>query len=1822
MRTGITIWLGLLVLGTGAQAQGIDCGKARGSTEKAICTNPALMALDHSIAVAYAGALAQHSDRAAGLRLDLLRWLHERDAACAVPATQLIQCLNRQLNARLAALTPVAADLPVPTPPLPLPEATVPSQANPPPAEASLDATALPAAAEADTKLRVTRAGRFAIALHSKSGAALQFVDMLTGPSGISGEAGAQDGRLDLLLDQGIYKLRAFSAPGASGEVGVSVSAFRDAAPPRALPPPGRLFSAELHDLEQRAFWLAVPPSSGSGGTTTGEVSIEAAGRSLADLRLWRHGAELTDLQPEVRTVTPSSGHPMADLRLAGRVPAGTYLVTAYGGPALPWADGSTAQPFHLRAGSAGALAEGWVDGRIGPLGSEVFSAPAAASLLVLELPQAAPAELHADGGIETITAASRTPRAILPTGPSPADPSPTGPVEIRGAEGQPFRLRAIEPPGGRDFARPGDWWVSAVVAGAGGDEVPPAVLLERREGQAPARIVAAVLPRLAAGAPWRQRFNLRGATTLLFENSYSGQLQVRGGAAPIGLIRPAMLQENLPSGYLGLRLEPPPGAQGVVDLVVGPPGPAPAPAAPWPADPVLPLGVQTLLPGQRLHLYAGEAPGVVTGLSLRAVPVALAEGPLTVTQRAGVAVQVPVLLAPAGNLGATAIGGGEVAVTLAATSTPGGWIATLPAPSQARTVVLSRRVPAAPPADIPPPPPAGTATPLRAGAPVYFDLATNSPRSFVLGVDEGGLYRLETLGRLRTQGRIATPFIADLDHAEANGIGQNMLIQRWLRAGRYRVDVAAEESAGHAGLTATPAPLLAGATLYPGGSVRARLPAGTGVAFPVAVAESGRRYHLDLLGLGRTFTVRLDDAEGWPVTPPSATDALDVTLQPGTYRLLLSPPAVATRVVARLDAVAAAPVITGHGPHRLAFDTTAQATWREPAWRDAPRTPDNWTFALAGAATVTIAIGDGMVADLYADDGPPDRSPPDRSLARITGRYDGTLPAGRYRIEATSLGRNDRLDYTLRLDSQELQPDRPRLVSLPAHVPFAIARARVVSLVSFGRVPVRAVLRRADGGVLARQGAREDDWNIAVSRLLPAGAYVLDLAAAVPAGNAVPVETPDQRPAPSQDAEAPDSEAPADMPDDASDHAEEAGKQQVELRLSLPEARPEAAAPSQATPLEGGGVHVLTLPQPPPGRLLTAAASGSSESVLTLERQEAAGQWQVVALDQGRTPLVAVPVDGRPDAWRAELWPVDGGREPIRFAARALDTAATAPGQTRLDPVAGLPVPLVMTRLGLSSPGVVTLAPVPDGLLAGGWPGHALAPVLGRPGQPGMAIPQGTELWLLSRGSAAELATEPLHSAADRPIALTLPAGAQAVLPADPPDSGSLRVWLAGSGLGQPGLEAGHGMGAAPGSALALGAAAPVIRNAGSDEALPLVVTRLDLRLLPAQTPPQPLSLMLDGHTALPVLLPGGSKRLQADLAAGTAAIAGWQGDDTLTVWAGATPISRVAEGEWTGALLLNTGSSAAPITLSWLPASPEAPLRPGAVTKRFFGAAGTFDTKLEAGSGARLVLAGNADATVLLADGQVRRGRSVALSGPGRAIIAHGPGPLAAWIEADGQSPWPRVAAQPVGLPARLPLAGPAMAFSLALEAPALLHATTTAPVLLALAQGDRPATPALFPAGAEFHRALAAGPAELRLYSPHDGPLAGTLELAAQPVTPVTEGLGPTVAVAPGGSAVFGFRLAKAATIGLGVRTDPDDADVRVLDAAGNLLGEGVAQLRTLPAGSYLLEARVPPAATTTLLRPTVIGITPRGAGPPPEVARHYLELVGLAPQGDAQ
>ena len=125
---------------------------------------------------------------------------------------------------------------------------------------------------------------------------------MLTGPGEREGWPGKQDGRIDALLDTGTYKVRAFGDPAATGDTTLSVTPFAAAGP--ALLAPGYLpVALTLRDLQSRSFWLVV-------GDDPAPTRIEAAGRSLAALTVWRDGRDLVSVPRDHRHHRRDPGTP------------------------------------------------------------------------------------------------------------------------------------------------------------------------------------------------------------------------------------------------------------------------------------------------------------------------------------------------------------------------------------------------------------------------------------------------------------------------------------------------------------------------------------------------------------------------------------------------------------------------------------------------------------------------------------------------------------------------------------------------------------------------------------------------------------------------------------------------------------------------------------------------------------------------------------------------------------------------------------------------------------------------------------------------------------------------------------------------------------------------------------------------------------------------------------------------------------------------------------------------------------------------------------------------------------------------------------------------------------------------------------------------------------------------------------------------------------------------------------------------------------------------------------------------------------------------
>lgn len=1694
------------------------------------------------------------------------------------------------------------------------PEPAVAQKAKPAPAR--LSPAELPADRDGSAILTTPAPGRYSIRVKSPSGARIELVDMIEGPTDSSGAPGLRDGRIDALLDKGAYKIRVANAKGASGKALLSAELFVEVDGGTPALVAGLTQSGELGDLRQRSYALDVGPE--------GRVAIEAEGRALADMRLWRPGGELVDLAFERRNVEPKPGQFMTLIRLEGALAPGHYLVTAYGGEPLVWASGATAQPFLLRLESWTSLDAGLFEGVIGPFGSPRFAAPAGYDGFRLETPQPAPVTLQALRGASmarsgAIAKNSRDPFVTLDL---PSDGKEPAKLEVSGYEGQAFSLRAVRRDAHFSFDGSGPHLVGLDIAGEGGDEIAATALFARVEKDGKTRVLVSDMPRLVNGRPWRGKFNLRGRTTLLFEVVDAGPVAIDAkGVKLAATIEPTFgalapradgkipNRYDLAAAFYTLVLDPIGDAAGVVDVTLGSPGvavPAPVQA---PARVAISFGEQRLERDGSYLIIANVAPELLVGPRVVALPANLEKAPLPLWQGADETISIPLRSPKNGRIVARDSRGGDVALTFGPETiddamfvrtvkiAPSGkaralGLAFVPDPAakteekeEAKDADKEKQEEsnAAPKPSKPSP---GRA-PLvaAAGRPTYFDLARDETRELRFDVAQGGLYRVETLGRLQTAIKIGAAIATNLGAGENNGPGHNGLVTTYLRAGPYRAAVTAEESAGRLGFSAAPATLIETPKLIDEGSARATLAPGKGASVPLEITQDGL-YTIDLLGVGRRWRARLEDFEGWPLGKPGETRLLTRQFEKGSYRLVVSPEDVEARMAARLRRFTPSPDLVGHGPHPLPFEAPQKLQWREPSAQGA-RDPDIWRFSLRGDADAALSITDGMTAEILRGD--------KESVGKaVAGRdFQGRLGAGDYRVEARAISRDDRLDYEISLKSKELQPGVARFVDLPAKVAFSLARDAVVDLTSFGDKETLGVLKGSGGLVVEQLTGRADDWNIALSRRLPPGAYTLELAALG--------ASPRSAPGDGEDSSADNSEAKND----------DSGNQ-TELRLALPvETDDGALAAAASKTLTGAGAHVLALPAAQAGSLELVEARSSSEIALSIERRDADGAWKVVGSRRGVAPFAAWPAPASDkSSWRAVVWSVGGANAPITIAARAVERRGQGGAEIALDPVEGAPAPICVGLAELPAASVVEIATPSAGLFTGSSPGQLL-----RDARAGALAPQSRNLWFVAPGDCKTgVAVKSLEWRGEQ-IALDLAAGERAELPLLAPPKGKARLWLAESAQMRVGLVAGGGMAVSRDATLALaGDAPPRLWNASGAGPLRLSLRAIDVDVAPVAQGGALFRAVIPPLTAQPVTLATGDAPLALELPAEAAAFAAPGETSDFAIYGGASPLAATHHGAPNGGKfwLVNLSSTPAPVLAASAPGKRETASTTHAF-KGFFGAAGEIVVPVDGAKGDRLVSLGG-ETRFVSRSGSVSGGATIEIDGPGVALLDHPPGLAALWLERAGKGPWPTVAAKPLSPPGHVALEGSAASFALHQNEPVLLTARADAPAIVAFTQNGQREVLA-FPSGVELRRLMIAGDATLEVYSPHEGPLTGALDIFTSPVIEAHEGINDAVTLAPGAAALFAFETKREAEIGLGLRAEPDRATLRLLRADGQSLGEGVEQSLKLPVGRYLVEARIPADAPLSVVRLAVLGLSPPPMGPPDEVVAEFLDKAGL-------
>ncbi|MBM3551017.1 MAG: hypothetical protein FJX45_04470 [Alphaproteobacteria bacterium] len=1659
----------------------------------------------------------------------------------------------------------------------------------------------LPADRDGASLLTVPAPGRYSIRARSPSGARIELVDMIAGPLDSSGAPGLRDGRIDALLDKGVYKLRASGVKGASGKIALSAQPFVEADASKPTLAPGRIQNGELGDLQQRSYAFEVGAE--------GRVNLEAIGRALSDLRVWRGDGELVDLAFAQETVETKPGRAMNRLRLEGALEPGRYVVTAYGGEKLVWAHGDAAQPFMLRLDEPALLAAGVAEGVIGPFGAARFDAPASYDAFRLDLAQISPARLEARRNdareIATISKNSRAPSAIVRIA---SDGKTNARLEVSGFEGQAFSLRGLRQSDRETFEASGPHLVSVDLAGDGGDEAPATALFARIEKDGKTRVIASDAPRVGAGKAWRGKFNLFGPTSILFESTRDGLVAIDAKGIKVDAsIEPALgaltaradgkdpARYDLQAGYYFLKLAPKGDSGGVIDVTLGPPGLSVSAPAPAPSRATMSFGTQTLERDGSYLILTNVAPQLLTGPRVVALPVELDKAPLAIWQEAGKEIALPVRLPKTGRAMARDAHGADVALTLTDQREENAQrlatirIAALEKSRALGLVFVPEVTPAKSEETGKPAPIALSATVAR---PAFFDLARDETKRLRFDVAQGGLYRVETLGRMKTALRIGANISPRLGEGEANGPGANALVTAFLRAGAYRAAVTAKDSSGHLGLAVSPAILAPTSKLVDAGVARATLELGKGAITPIEITNDGE-YRIELLGLKQKWRARLEDADGWPLAAPGEMQRLTRRFEKGVYRLVVMPQNVEARMAARLTPIVAAKPLEGHGPHPLPFGKAQRLQWREPQARDATRTPDVWRFSLHGDSDIDLSIGEGMVGEIVKGE--------KEGVGKVASDrpFKSKLTAGEYLVEARSLAHDDRLDYEISLNSQQLQPDAMRVVEPPTHVNFSLAKDSIVDLSSFGAIETIGALKDDKGDVIERLQPRADDWSFALSRRLPAGAYRLELERLGAEASA---------PAQAEETEETTSDATEEASNDEGNANEEeaatnddAPLSGVELRLSLLEERNDGALTlSGEKPLNGAGAHVLSLAPAPTESLALVAARSEGETAISIERREADGAWRAIGVERGPAPVAAWPASGDADL-RAVVWAIGGGDAPIEVSARTIERRARKFGEMTLAPVDGLSG-VCVGKVATPDASLVTLETRQD-IAAGSTPGALL-----RATRAGPLAPQAQDLWLMSRGDCASRIGVAALDWKGAEISLDIGEGERAHLVPFAPPAGKLRLWLARSSFAQPALDGGRGIGSAKGAALTLpGDATLKLWNAESVAPMRVALNAIDVETRPIMKGGALFSGIVPPMSAQPVDMDDAAGPLALDLAGGLAAFA-----QPRVVFSDGAATSRLLHGVKSRVLLVNLTRTPLPARIA-RETGESRQLDTSRAFTRFFPAAGQISLPLDARKDDRLIVSG-AQATVISNSGRIARGDNVALDGAGEAIIDHGPGLVAFWIERAGASPWPAPAARALNLPQRVSLEGGAMRFAIKSDRPALLKASGGAPAIVGFTQNGRREVFA-FANGVDLNRYLTPGEATLDIYAPYEGTLSGALDISTQPVIEAREGVNDAVAVSPGASAIFSFEVKEARDVGLGVRAEPDRVKARLFDAQGKTLGDGVAQTMKLSPGRYFLEARTPSDAPATTIRAAIVGLSPPLNAPPAEIVAELLDKAGM-------
>lgn len=1648
--------------------------------------------------------------------------------------------------------------------------------AEPPPPPVSLERTAVSPDAASSVLLTVREAGRVAVRAESEAGLGIRLVDRMTGPGRWFGAGGRSDGRFDVTLDPGVYRVDVRGPSGGTGSARLRVDLYRRRAT-LAPPPPTRLVETTLGDLEEVAWRLEV-----------GEervVHVEAGGRHLSELTLWTRAGWRVDARSSCRDVAPVEGRPIRVCRLGRTLAPGIYEVVASGGPPIPWPNATGEAPLWYREGISSLPETGRVSAAVGPLGVERYLIAGEADFLRLERPDPGsallrtlgwnPADPTSSAGDEfRITKESIPPIVEVDV---PRRSKGQHLVEVEAEAGQPFTLVHLRTAPDFVVQGRGGLWLETLHSGDPRDAFEATGILARGDGGWPRfRIVAADGPEAGPGAPWIREAPLAGPTTVFLRILVAGRYRIGLEDAPArARLKPFLIAPppewrpprwesdggvvDLEEGWHVLEIEPT-GAIGSVVVEVRAEG-DPTAAEEKPVRPSVRWKGVSLERNRDHRLFVNVRPGMRTGLLTRPVPLDLAD-PLPVAIAAGEELDLALQVEEEIEAEAWASDGSVVPLWVdgepraaVARLFPGRHRVELEAAEEPRFVTVRRHEPEpvpTPASALPPvtPPPLLATGEIRA-----VELAPETIETFRLRSDDADLVRIETTGLLDTFGKLRTDVEPELATTTDGGSGRNFLLQQVLREGDFLVSVGARgRSRGPAGLSVLRSAIRDGGALTPSAPVRATLPAGEASSWTFRLEEP-ERVRLEALGLGRRFATRLEDADGWPVVRPGSRAPVELELDAGQYRWIVLPEAVDARVVSTLEILRPPETFEGHGPHPLALDEVRVHGWTESP-PDEPRVPDRWLVDLPAPTIAEVRLSNEMRGRLLDAGG--------AELAEVHPRraWRGPLPAGRIVLEVEAARRDHLRTYEVSVRPESLVEGAVRTVRVPVDLDLAVGRSGTFEITTLGDRDVRAILLSPDGSRVAVADDRPDDWNPLLVERLEAG------------GHGLRIE-------PVADASA-----------------------EVEVAVRRLESRrePALAVPGTKEIALDSGEILLPLDVAGDADAIVVRAEAEEPVRLDLERLEGES---AVALGwrSGRAVVLEAPVEGRlrlriaaPDRRGGTLRLTADAARPPRFAepelprGEGLSAGSSGPRLAWWTPErAGCF--LLPEGLRLSGGGVATDR---DGIVALDARPSLVASESADPGTIRRVALTSEDPGFLLRSTPGEVARCDLETG---PFAMALEAEAV---------------------VGRAGIVA---RGARPdrGSGIEDRSAATLVL-AGEAGAVDVWLAEGDrpseIRLRPRRLAEGEAAELGFGRNDVEVsaagirrlALPAGEKRVRVSLGRDLLARLDGREGTEATWWADERTLDEIVRTSAETLLLAAVGETSR-ARIDVLPGS----TAPSTVLARY-ESSGALGQRVEiaAGTGSPLELRGVEEAMLVGADGRIRRGVDRVEVPDAGGTLRVRPSSDSWWSWALGGDP----AAgddrtEAASVPLRREVGPGGVRLRVDTDGPALVEIRTSGGAVVEVGGPGR-----------ELRRELDAGALDLATWSPGEveigvrslGATPVLLEVTALAAIPAGEGVGPVSLLAAGQRAVHVFETEAPGRVGFGVRADADSVVARLFDARGVERSSGVLQMLDLEAGTWILVLEQAADAAPVEARPVLVGLEPPSTGPPPEEARVYRERLG--------